>query len=338
MNSSPASPITAEAAPGYADIEAAAKRLAGQAVLTPLLRSPALDAELGARVLIKPETLQRTGSFKFRGAYNKIRRLMDGASPPRAVAAFSSGNHAQGVAAAAQLLGVKATIVMPADAPAIKIANTKGYGAEVVLYDRYREDREAVAARVAAERGAALVKPYDDPDIIAGQGTVGKEIAEQAKAMGLEADIALAPCSGGGLVCGTALGLTRHFPKIRIFACEPEAFDDTARSLVRHERQSNAPGGTSICDALMSPMPGAITFPINDRLLAGGLAVSDAEVAAAVAYAFRVLKLVVEPGGAVGLAALLARKIAVGGQTVALVLSGGNVDPEPFAKLIAPPQ
>ena len=337
MNSSLASPITVETAPGYADIEAAAKRLAGQAVLTPLLRSPALDAELGARVLIKPETLQRTGSFKFRGAYNKIRRLMDGPAPPRAVAAFSSGNHAQGVAAAAQLLGVKATIVMPADAPAIKIANTKGYGAEVVLYDRYREDREAVAARVAAERGAVLVKPYDDPDIIAGQGTVGKEIAEQAKAVGLEPEIALAPCSGGGLVSGTALGLMHHFPKIRIFACEPEGFDDTARSLARHERLSNAPGGTSICDALMSPTPGAITFPINDRLLAGAIAVSDAEVAAAMAYAFRVLKLVVEPGGAVGLAALLTRKIAVGGKTVALVLSGGNVDPDLFSKLIAAP-
>lgn len=335
MNSSQASPITAETAPGYADIEAAAKRLAGQAVLTPLLRSPALDAETGARVLIKPETLQRTGSFKFRGGYNKIRRLMDGPNPPRAVVAFSSGNHAQGVAAAAQLLGVTATIVMPADAPAIKIGNTKGYGAEVVLYDRYREDREAVAARIAAERGAVLVKPYDDPDIIAGQGTIGKEIAEQAKTIGLEPEIALAPCSGGGLVSGTALGLTHHFPKVRVFACEPEGFDDTARSLARHERQSNAPGATSICDALMSPTPGAITFPINDRLLAGAIAVSDAEVAAAMAYAFRVLKLVVEPGGAVGLAALLTRKIAAGGRTVALVLSGGNVDPELFSKLIA---
>jgi threonine dehydratase len=335
MRSSTASPITVERGPGYADIEAAARRIAGKAVATPLLRSPALDAELGAQVLIKPETLQRTGSFKFRGAYNKIACLLEAPERPRAVVAFSSGNHAQGVAAAAQLLGLPATIVMPADAPAIKIANTKGYGAEVRLYDRYREDREAVAARVAAERGAALVKPYDDPDIIAGQGTIGREIAEQAKAAGLEPEIALAPCSGGGLVSGTALGLTHHFPRIRIFACEPEGFDDTARSLARGERLSNEPGRTSICDALMSPTPGTITFPINQRLLAGGLAVSEAEVGAAVAYAFRTLKLVVEPGGAVGLAALLARKIAIAGKTVALVLSGGNVDPELFAKLIA---
>lgn len=335
MRSSPASLVTAEPGPVYADIEAAARRIAGQAVLTPLLRSPALDAELGARVLIKPEVLQRTGSFKFRGAYNKIRRLADGPEPPRAVAAFSSGNHAQGVAAAAQLLGLPTTIVMPADAPAIKIANTKGYGAEVVLYDRYREDREAVAARVAAERNAVLIKPYDDPDIIAGQGTIGKEIAEQAGSMGLEPDIGLAPCSGGGLVSGTALGLAHHFPKIRLFACEPEGFDDTARSLARHERVSNAPGRTSICDALMSPMPGAITFPINERLLAGAIAVSDADVAAAMAYAFRVLKLVVEPGGAVGLAALLTRKLAVAGKTVALVLSGGNVDPALYSKVIS---
>jgi len=333
MRSSTAFPITAERAPGYADIEAAAGRLKGHAVLTPLLRSPALDAELGARVLIKPETLQRTGSFKFRGAYNKIRCLLEAPERPRAVVAFSSGNHAQGVAAAAKLLGLPATIVMPADAPAIKIANTKSYGAEVVLYDRYREDREAVAGRVAKERGAALVKPYDDPDIIAGQGTIGREIAEQARAMGLEPEIALAPCSGGGLMSGTALGLSHNFPKIRLFACEPEGFDDTARSLAQGERVANPPGRTSICDALMTPTPGEITFAINRRLLAGAIALSEDEVGAAVAYAFRVLKLVVEPGGAVGLAALLTRKVAVEGRTVALVLSGGNIDAELFAKL-----
>ena len=335
MLSSTASPITAERAPGYADIEAAAGRLKGNAVLTPLLRSPALDAELGARVLIKPEMLQRTGSFKFRGAYNKIRCLLEGSERPRAVVAFSSGNPAQGVAAAAQLLGLPATIVMPADAPAIKIANTKGYGAEVVLYDRYREDREAVAARVAEERGAAMVKPYDDPDIIAGQGTIGREIAEQTRAMGLDPEVALAPCSGGGLVSGVALGLTHNFPKIRMYACEPEGFDDTARSLARGDWVANPPGRTSICDALMSPTPGRITFPINRRLLAGALAVSDEEAGAAVAYAFRVLKPVVEPGGAVGLAALLTRKLAIEGCTVALVLSGGNVDAELFARLTA---
>jgi len=321
--------------PAYADIEAAAKRLAGEAVVTPLLRSRALDETLNARILIKPETLQRTGSFKFRGAFNKISRLAEATPRPRAIVAFSSGNHAQGVAAAAAALGFPATIVMPADAPPIKIANTRGYGAEVVFYDRYKEDREAVAGGIAAERGAALVRPYDDPDIIAGQGTVGREIAEQAKSRGFAPDIALVPCGGGGLVSGTALALTQHFPAIRIHACEPEGFDDTARSLARHQRIANEPGARSICDALLGASPGEITFPINDRLLAGGLVVSDREVAAAMAYGFRVLKLVVEPGGAVGLAALLARKIDVAGRTVALVLSGGNIDAESFAKITA---
>lgn len=330
-----ASAALATDAPGYADIEAAAKRLAGEAVLTPLLRSAALDGELRARILIKPETLQRTGSFKFRGAFNKIRRLAEATPRPRAIVAFSSGNHAQGVAAAAAALGFPATIVMPADAPAIKIANTRGYGAEVLFYDRDKDDREAVAGRIAAERGAALVRPYDDPDIIAGQGTVGREIAEQAAALGLAPDIALVPCGGGGLVSGTALALTRHFPAIRVHACEPAGFDDTARSLARHERVGNAPGARSICDALLGAIPGEITFPINDRLLAGGLVVTDAEVARAMDYAFRVLKLVVEPGGAVGLAALLARKMDVADRTVAVVLSGGNIDPESFAEITA---
>ena len=317
--------------PTAADVDAAARRLEGVALRTPLLTSPVLDALTGARVVLKPETLQRTGSFKFRGAYNKVSSI-----PPErragGVVAFSSGNHAQGVAAAAQLLGLPAVIVMPADAPAIKLANTRGYGAEVVLYDRRREDREAIAARIAETRGAAIVRPYDDPDIIAGQGTVGREIARQAKAIGVDLDAALLPCGGGGLISGSALALRAAWPSLPVWAVEPAGFDDTARSLAAHRRLGNAPEAQSICDGLMAPMPGRLTFALNERLLAGGIAVSDEEVLAAMAFAFRVLKLVVEPSGAVTLAALLAGRFDGRGRSVALVCSGGNVDPDVFGR------
>jgi threonine dehydratase len=315
--------------PTLEDIRAAAARLAPVAVKTPLLRSPALDRLAGGTVLIKPELLQRTGSFKFRGAYNKISRIARD-QRSRGVVAFSSGNHAQGVAAAAQLLGAPATIVMPSDAPTIKIENTRGYGAEVVLYDRDRDDREAIAAEIEARTGATLVPPYDDPDIVAGQGTIGLELVEQATAIGRSPDLVLAPCSGGGLMAGIATAMKALSPRTELMTVEPEGFDDMARSLASGRRERNQPGRRSLCDALMSPTPGILTFRINRQLTRGGLFASDAEVQRAIAFAFRELKLVVEPGGAVPLAVLLAGKVEAAGRTVALVLSGGNVDRSVF--------
>ncbi|MGO3932223.1 threonine/serine dehydratase [Rhodopseudomonas pseudopalustris] len=321
-------PITA------ADIDAAAEVLAPYAVRTPLLTSPALDAATGARVYLKPEMLQRTGSFKFRGAFNKLSSIPQQARGG-GVVAFSSGNHAQGVAAAAQILGMRATIVMPADAPASKRERTKGYGAEVVLYDREREDREAIARDIADSRGATLVPPYDDPKVIAGQGTVGREIAADLAALGVTPDIVVAPASGGGLVAGTAVAVTTRFPEAAVMSAEPEAFDDHARSIAAGRREPHRAQGRTICDALMASIPGELTFAINQQLLARGVTASDAEVATAVAFAFRELKLVVEPGGAVALAALLAGHIDARGKTIAIVLSGGNVDADLFARLIA---
>jgi len=315
--------------PTVADVKAAAARLCGVAVRTPLLESEALNQRAGGRVLLKAECLQRTGSFKFRGAYNAIRQI-----DADAVVAYSSGNHAQGVAAAARLLGKAATIVMPADAPAIKIENTRGYGAEVRLYDRATESREAIGAEIAARTGAALIRPYDDPRIIAGQGTAGLEIAEQAREIGVRLDLALAPCGGGGLIAGCALALRAAFPGIAMHAVEPTGFDDTGRSLQAGERVANTPGAASICDALLIPEPGELTFAINRQLLAGGLAVSDDEVRGAIAFAFRHLKLVLEPGGAVALAALLSGKLPLDGRSAAVVLSGGNVDAGLFAAAI----
>lgn len=316
-----------------ADIEAAADRLAGVAVETPLLESPALNDQLGARVLIKAETLQRVGAFKFRGAYNRLVQLT--ADERRhGVVAFSSGNHAQGVALAARLLGVPAVIVMPNDAPTVKVEATRGYGAEVRQYDRLTESREAIAAAIAAERGAIVVPAFDDPDIIAGQGTVGLELASQAEARGVRLDVALAPVSGGGLLAGLSVALKAHTPATMIWGVEPAGFDDLRQSLAAGQRVTIKPPGRSLCDALESPFPGELTFPILKRHLAGAVAVSDAEVAEAMRYAFSTLKLVVEPGGAAGLAALLAGHVAAAGRTVGLVLSGGNVDPELFARVI----
>jgi threonine dehydratase len=320
--------------PGLTEIRAAAEKLAAVAVQTPLLQAPALDRRTGGHVLIKAEMLQRTGSFKFRGAYNKISRIAP-ALRHKGVVAFSSGNHAQGVAAAAQLLNTPATIVMPADAPAIKIENTRGYGASVVLYDRDTGDREAIAAEIVARTGATLVRPYDDPDIIAGQGTIGLELVRQAEALGCRLDLVLTPCSGGGLMAGCATAVKALSPQTRLMTVEPQDFDDMARSLASGHRQTNKPGRRSICDALMSPTPGILTFRINQRLTEAGLAVSDAEVQQAMAFAFRELKLVVEPGGAVPLAAVLSGKVEAAGQTIALVLSGGNVDAATFTAALA---
>jgi len=318
-----------------ADIEAAARVLAPFAVRTPLLSSPVLNERVGTRVFLKPEMLQRTGSFKFRGAFNKLSSIPQGARGG-GVVAFSSGNHAQGVAAAAQILNMQATIVMPVDAPLSKRERTKAYGAEVVLYDRDREDREAIARDIAGKRGATLVKPYDDPLVIAGQGTVGREIVEDMAALGVTPDIVVAPASGGGLVAGVATAVKARYPKAVLMSAEPEAFDDHARSLRAGKREPHRAEGRTICDALMASIPGEITFAINSRLLAKGITASDAEVGVAVGFAFRELKLVVEPGGAVGLAALLAGGLDIsGGKNVVIVLSGGNVDADLYARLIA---
>jgi len=318
----------------FADVEAAAARLAGQAVVTPLIESPALSKRLGARVLIKLETLQRVGAFKFRGAYNRLVQL----SPEqrkKGVVAFSSGNHAQGVALAAQRIGLPALIVMPSDAPAIKVAKTREYGAEIRFYDRLTESREQIAAGIAAERGAVVVPAFDDPDIAAGQGTVGLEMVRQAQALGASLDVALAPVSGGGLLAGVSVALKALSPDTQIWGVEPAGFEDLRLSLEAGERVAIKPTGRSLCDALESPTPGAVTFPILKQTLAGAVAVTDAEVAEAMRYAFDTLKLVVEPGGSVGLAALLTGKVKAGpDQTVGLILSGGNVDPDLFARVI----
>lgn len=319
--------------PRFSDIEAARQRIAGQAVRTPLLESPLFNERVGGRVFFKPECLQRTGSFKFRGAYNKLKKLKD-AGTTEAVVAFSSGNHAQGVAAAAQLLGLRATIVMPADAPAIKVRNTRGYGADVVLYDRDREDREAIGRRVAAETGAVLVPPFDDPDVISGQGTIGLEILEDAAARGVTLDAVLCCCGGGGLISGLSLAIKSRRPDLPVYAVEPAGFDDTLRSLQSGTREQVIPGAKSFCDALLSPMPGEITFSLNSRLLDGAFSVTDAEVAEGMRAAFTDLKLVTEPGGTVALAAVLAGKLPVQGRNIAVVISGGNVDPDLYAGIL----
>jgi len=322
------------ALPTAADVDEAARRLAGVALRTPLLTSAALDALTGGRVFLKAETLQHTGSFKFRGAYNKLaaiplERRTGG------VVAFSSGNHAQGVAAAARLLGMRCVIVMPADAPRAKRERTAAFGAEIVLYDRARDDREAIAKDLAAERGAVLVPPYDDALIIAGQGTAGREIVEDLAALGLSPDVVVVTASGGGLTAGIALAIKARAPGALLYTAEPQDFDDHARSFRSGRREQNTALTGTICDALMARMPGKLTFAINQSLVGAGVVASDAEVAAAVAFAFSELKLVVEPGGAVALAAVMTGKVDVKNKIAVAVLSGGNVDPEVFSRLVA---
>ena len=319
--------------PTFDDVRAAAKRLDGLAVRTPLISHPALDAVTGGRILLKAENLQRVGAFKFRGAYNACVQV-DRAEFPGGVVACSSGNHAQGVAHAATLLGMPSVIVMPADAPALKIARTRAFGAEVVLYDRLREDRDAIARNICGERRAAFVHPFDDARVMAGQGTVGLELMEQAKAMGATPDAVLVCCSGGGLAGGVAIAVKDANPATEVYTVEPAGFDDFARSLASGTRVRNESLGGSICDALMAPSPGEITFAVGQRTLAGGLAVTDDEVRAAMRFAFEELKLVLEPGGAVALTAALTAKLPVRGRTIACVLSGGNVDPTAFAAII----
>ncbi|SDF80503.1 L-threonine ammonia-lyase [Limimonas halophila] len=320
--------------PSYTDVAFAAARLHGAAVRTPLLTNPALNAEVGAKVLIKPETLQRTGSFKFRGAYNRLTEL--GVTGARGgVVAYSSGNHAQGVAHAAQLLGIPAVVVMPADAPETKVERTRAYGAEIRQYERFFECRERIAEEIAAERGATVVKPYDDPAIIAGQGTVGLEMIQQARAAGERLDTVLVCAGGGGLSAGAALACSALSPATAVYTVEPEGHDDHARSLAAGHRVANADAPPSICDALLAPTPGALTFAVNESRLAGGLAVSDTEVRSAVRTAFASLKLVVEPSGAVALAAALTGKLGQPAGTIGVVLSGGNVDAGAYADTIA---
>lgn len=287
----------------------------------------------GGRVLLKPECLQRTGSFKFRGAYNTIVQL-DAAARKRGVIAYSSGNHAQGVAAAAAMLDVPATIVMPADAPRIKIDGTRAWGAELVLYERTRESREAIGAEIARRTGAMLVRPYDEPQVIAGQATVGVEIAEQADDAGVRPAAVVVPCGGGGLTSGIALALSDRWPDTQVFTAEPEGWDDTARSLAAGQRMEVPPGAPSICDALLAPAPGHLTFPILAGLGVCGVTASEPSVKRAMVQAFRHFKLVVEPGGAAALAAVIDGAVRPGDAPVVCVCSGGNVDPALYAAII----
>lgn len=328
MVSSPAS--DRPAAVTVADIDDAAERLAGHVVQTPLLESTAINDIVGGRVLVKAESLQKTGSFKYRGAFNRLSRLT-AAERQRGVVAYSSGNHGQAVAAVAHELDISATIVMPADAPEVKRAGVRRHGAEIVAYDRATEEREAVAGRLVADAGATLVRPFDDPLIIAGQGTAGREIIAQLDALGAAPDGLLVPCSGGGLIAGCAIAVRDRWSDLKVFAVEPAGYDDTARSLVSGQRELADPGAETICDALRVETPGEITFEINRRLLAGGLAVEDEETLEAMAAAFLHLKLVVEPGGAPALAAALSGRYDGRGKTTVVLCSGGNVDAGTYA-------
>ena len=318
-----------------ADIRAARDRLAGVARVTPLLESPFLNVLAGRRVLVKAECLQRTGSFKFRGGWSAVSALPEEVRK-RGVLAYSSGNHAQGVAHAAELMGVPAVIIMPLDAPALKLANTRGHGAEVVLYDRADgESREALGSQIAAERGLTLIRPYDEPLVMAGQGTCGLEIAVQAREAGVEQADVLVCCGGGGLSSGIALALEADGPGLRVRTCEPVGFDDAARSLVAGVRVANPSETGTICDAIVTPSPGALTFPVLRRLAGPGLAVTDQEALMAMGQAFLRLKIVAEPGGAVALAAALYRAGDIAGDAVICTVSGGNVDPEMFGRALA---
>ncbi|HEY4940187.1 MAG TPA: threonine/serine dehydratase [Rhizomicrobium sp.] len=320
--------------PTFADVEAAATRIAPYAVRTPLLENADLNARTGGRIFLKPEMLQRTGSFKFRGAVNTVLQI----APDRranGVVAFSSGNHAQGVAAAALAFGLPATIVMPKDAPAAKIEGTRRLGAEVIFYDRHSDDREAIAREIVARTGATLIQPFDNAQVVAGQGTMGLEIAADAKARGVALDTVLTPCGGGGLVAGVALAISGASPGTQVIGIEPERFDGMGLSLAAGQRISAPGGALSIADALMAPLPGQIPFAIAKNLVSKAVAVSDAELERAVSFAFQRLKLVVEPGGAAALAALLAGRFDTNNKAIAVVLTGGNCDIATVARCCA---
>ena len=313
--------------PMISDIETAAERLTGRAVRTPLLNAPLLDDEFGRRIFVKAECLQKTGSFKYRGARNAV-ALLDDEERANGVIAFSSGNHSQGVALAAREIGIPAVIVMPSDAPELKIENTRKLGAEVVLYDRETQSRDDIGAKIAAERGLNLVKPFDDVRVIAGQGTCGLEIAEQAGEAGIKSADVMICCGGGGLTSGVSLALAARAPALKPRPVEPEGFDDVVRSLSVGSIQVNNRRTGSICDAILTPSPGEITFPIMSAHCAAGVVVTEDEVLRAMALAFTRLKIVLEPGGAVGLAAALFH--SDGAADVIAVASGGNVDASVF--------
>jgi len=314
------------------DIEAAAQRLAPIIIRTPLVTSPALDEIALGKVFIKPENLQVTGSFKIRGAYNMMSQL-SAEEASRGVVAFSSGNHAQAVAASGTMLGIETTIVMPEDAPAIKIENTRRLGGKTVLYDRYNEDREAIARDLAAEKACVVVPAFNHEHIIAGQGTVGLELMQQCAEMGVVPEQAFINCSGGGLIAGAAIAIKAAAPDIRVHPVEPQDFDNTKRSLVSGKRETNDPAARSICDALQTETPGELTFAINRELLSAGLLVSDDQVKEAIRFAFRHLKLVIEPGGAAALAAALSGKMDTRDKVTVVVVSGGNIDVDLYASI-----
>ena len=319
--------------PQISDIKAAERRLVGYARVTPLLESSRLNAMVGARLLVKAECLQRTGSFKFRGAFNKIVQIPE-ERRSLGVVAFSSGNHAQGVGAAAEILGLSATIVMPSDAPAIKIQNTKNYGAQVVLYDRADGNRVAVAEHILAQTGGTLIPPYNDFDIISGQGTIGLELAREAEAMEYPLDFVFGPSSGGGMMGGVALAFATLSPDTFLYSVEPSGYDDIAQSLKVGDRVTIEVGTPSLCDALLLETPGELTFEIMKSHLSGRVSVSDEQVLIAMRVAFDEFKIALEPSGAAALAAVLHGKIDVRGKTVGIICSGGNVDPDIFARAL----
>lgn len=315
----------------FDQVRAAAERLRGVAVATPLVTNAELDRRLGARIFLKAENLQHIGAFKFRGAYNRLVQL-DPESRARGVVAFSSGNHAQGIAYAARLLGMQATIVMPSDAPAVKREGTQAQGAKIVAYDRLSESREEIAAEIADRTGATLVPAFDDIDVMAGQGSCGLELVEQARSQGATPDYLLSPVGGGGLMSGVATAAKALLPECQIIGVEPQHYDDHVRSAAAGERVRIRPEVSTACDSLMATRPGELTWSVNSRLVDSFISVSEDEVGHAVSFAFRQLKLVVEPGGAVGLAALLSGRLEVpAGACVALILSGGNIDAASFA-------
>ena len=320
-------------APSFKDVVSAAEKISDFAVKTPLIRCDDLSERLSANIYVKPECLQRVGAFKFRGAFNRLSRLSD-EERKRGVVAFSSGNHAQGVALSAKLLGIDATIVMPEDSPKMKLENTKNYGAKVITYDRENESREEIADQISKETGAIVVPSFEDFYIISGQGTVALEAVKQASDDGIKFDTYISPVGGGGLISGCSLAVKELSPDTEIYGVEPEEFNDVQRSLESGKIERNVKNAGSICDAILTPEPGPMTFDIMNRNLSGVLTISDHEALVAVKYAWEKMKLVAEPGASAGLAALLAGKIDVKGKTVCLILSGGNIDEETFSEAL----